>query len=85
MPRETRDQKALRLLSEHRVRFLQADGRSAVADVRGDTGDYLLTYADGRWQCPCAAYGRCSHIIAAMIVYRAVSGALGGRRDGNDR
>lgn len=89
MAREGRDTKALRLLQEQRVRFVQLAADSAVVAVRGDSADYLCTYTAGRWQCPCAAYGTCSHIAAARMVYRAVAPSLAptgrGRHDGNNR
>ena len=75
MPRETRQDKAVRLLSTERVRLTALGPESCRAEVRGDTADYTVSL-NGRWRCDCAAVGECSHIIAARMVYRAVRPAL---------
>ena len=77
MPRETAEDKAIRLLAGQRIRFSAVSPVSAAAEVRGETGDYMVTMAHGRWECDCPATGhQCSHIRAARHVYRAVAPAL---------
>lgn len=68
MTRETAATKALRLLSEARVSILSVHRRRVFASVRGDEQSYDVTYTHGRWHCPCAARGPCSHLIAVRSV-----------------
>lgn len=79
--RETKEQKAVRLIADQRVRFSQLSTDGCRAIVRGDTGDYVTTLA-GRWQCTCQhslhSAAMCSHIMAVSTIYRAVVAALGG-------
>jgi hypothetical protein len=81
MARETREQKAIRLIAEQRVRVTTLASDRAVAEVRGESGDYRVTL-DGRWRCTCAhgelSRGLCSHALAVQTIYRAVAAALGG-------
>ena len=83
MPRDTRDQKALRLIAEQRVRVTQLAPASCVAIVRGDSADYLVRL-NGRWECSCEqgkhSNSLCSHRLAVRTVYRAVVAALGGQK-----
>ncbi len=79
MARELKQDKAVRILLNQGVRF---DPRSsqwrALAEVRGDHGDYRVTKDEREvWTCDCfAARHSCSHILAAQTVYRAVASAL---------
>lgn len=79
MARELAEDKAARLVRERRVRFDPRSSRyRAMAEVRGDHGDYTVT-RDERdvWTCNCFA-GRhsCSHIRAAQWIYLSVFEAL---------
>jgi len=83
MPRETREQKALRLIAEQRIRFSLLNATACVAIIRGDSGDYVVRLSS-RWECTCE-HGRhssrlCSHMLAAQTIYRAVVSALGGKQ-----
>jgi uncharacterized Zn finger protein len=74
--RENAQVKGRRLLAEGRLRVLAVDARSASAECRGDSG---MTYAlgrdkAGRWACSCEAKGRCSHLIALMLVVALEAG-----------
>lgn len=75
-----REQKAELLLTERRVRILQADESSVVADVLGDSALYRVSaYRQGSAlikECTCA-YTRqhhpyaadCSHVLAVLHVW----------------
>ena len=82
MPRETREQKAMRLIAEQRLRFTHISATGCVVIVRGDSGDYVVRLA-GRWECTCEQSNHtqtlCSHRLAARTIYRAVVAALGGK------
>ena len=79
MPRETKDQKALRFIRDHRIRVTELTTLGCVAEVAGDTGDYVVQL-DGRWGCSCEhgcnTKALCSHVLAVQTVYRAVIPAL---------
>lgn len=79
MARETKEQKALRLVAEQRVRFVLLRRGKCAATVAGETGDYTASFA-GRWSCTCMhganSNGLCSHALAAQIIYRAALSAL---------
>lgn len=79
MARETKQEKAVRLVAEQRVRFLLLRRGKCSATVAGESGDYATTF-DGRWACTCMhganSNGLCSHALAAQIIYRAVLSAL---------
>lgn len=63
--------KAVKLLTEERVRFSSTSG-PAVATVRGEGGDYEVRWDGRSWSCACdCAHSRCSHITACEIVIRA--------------
>ena len=75
-----RDQKAKLLLSERRVRILQADETSVVADVLGDSALYRVSaYPEGTAlvkECSCTythdhhPYAAdCSHVLAVLHVW----------------
>ena len=80
MGREKKDDKALRLIAEQRVRFVSLSSGRAVAAVNGESGDYQSTFDGHRWSCTCEhganSRGLCSHALAAQTIYRAVVGAL---------
>jgi uncharacterized Zn finger protein len=68
--RENAAAKGRRLLTEGRLRVLEVGAGTARAECRGDSG---MTYVVGRdksghWACSCEAKGRCSHLIALMLV-----------------
>jgi uncharacterized Zn finger protein len=62
--------KGRRLLVEGRLRVLAVDAGTASAECRGDSGMTYVLGRDtsGRWACSCEARGRCSHLIALMLV-----------------
>jgi uncharacterized Zn finger protein len=67
--RETAAMKARRLLVEGRVTVRFSVGSLIEADVRGDSGQvYRVIHSPGKWSCPCAARGRCSHVDAVMAI-----------------
>ncbi len=79
MPRETKQEKSVRLLLEDRVRIGTLTRDLVGAKVRGDTDDYRVWRDErGKWNCDCV-YGRhdCSHILAVEKVWRAVRNAKG--------
>lgn len=81
MARETKEQKAARLIAEQRVRFTRLAADGCAAEVRGESGDYAVRL-NGRWECTCEhgsmSRNLCSHALAAETIYRAVRPALGG-------
>ena len=79
MARETKEQKAVRLIGEHRVKVCELTTLGCVAEVAGEHGDYVVKL-DGRWGCSCEhgsnSKALCSHALAVQIIYRAVIPAL---------
>ena len=75
MSRENAQAKGRRLLTEGRLRVLRVERSGLiVAECRGDSGEvYGLGFAPvaHEWRCTCEAKGRCSHIIALMLVTTA--------------
>lgn len=73
---ETKEQKALRYISERRLNIARADEDGwVVAHCRGDDGEYRLGWdprGRGRWGCTCEANStfnrECSHLIALKMV-----------------
>ena len=71
----TVDEKATRLLIEHRLQIVLATDKAIAARVRGDSGiwDVYWSKFEG-WTCSCPCWGRCSHIQAAVdVTMRSVS------------
>ena len=71
MTSETAGQKAARLLAEGRVQIIRAADVGITARVRGDGGIYDIAWDRDRfvgWHCSCAAYARCSHLVAVQWV-----------------
>lgn len=68
MPRENAEAKGRRYLTEGRllVRFAGPQGIRAIC--RGNGEFYRVGYERGGWWCTCPAKGRCSHLIALMLV-----------------
>lgn len=79
MARETKEEKALRFIGQHRVKVHELTTLGCVAEVAGDGGDYVVKL-DGRWGCTCEhgvnSKALCSHALAVQHVYRAVIPAL---------
>jgi hypothetical protein len=74
MPRETKDQKAVRFITQERVRFSRLTPTAATGTVRGDTEDYESGMERGSWFCACVnGSAQCSHLIAARMIYRAIA------------
>ncbi len=59
----TVQEKAERLLLERAVTLEALEAR-----VKGDHGEYLVVFRNGRWWCPCPARKKCSHIEAVERV-----------------
>jgi uncharacterized Zn finger protein len=77
VPRESAAVKGRRLLAEGRLAVLVAGDPARpgliVAECKGDSGAvYSLGYdpRSDRWGCTCPALGRCSHLVALMLVTR---------------
>ena len=79
MARETKEQKAMRLIQQHRVKLTNMTLLGCEAEVAGEGGDYIVKL-DGRWGCTCengCGYkALCSHALAVQTIYRAVIPAL---------
>lgn len=74
MPRESADDKAVRLFAEYRVRVVRANEHGIALEVRGDSGIHrVLRYErDGvvRESCTCENPSRnCSHLMAARRLW----------------
>jgi hypothetical protein len=65
---ENAKEKSHRLLTTGRVRIHEAGRWYVSATVQGDSGNYVVTYERGKWVCPCAYIGACSHILALRQV-----------------
>lgn len=73
MPRESAELKGRRLLVEGRLIVQHAELGSVLAICRGDSGEvYQLHYRRGGWGCDCPVKGRCSHLVALMLVVAPV-------------
>ena len=69
MLRENAGLKARRLLADVRLRVCRAGGSGIEAQCWGDSAErYELGFREGRWFCSCPALGRCSHLVALMLV-----------------
>jgi hypothetical protein len=73
MPRESREAKALRLLTSARlsVEVVDQNTKTVRARCRGDSAEvYLLGYRRGEgWYCECACLTMpCSHVVALWHV-----------------
>ena len=65
------DAKGRRYLVEGRLLVERVDGGLVVASCRGDSGSIYHLGFDPRvreWRCTCPARGRCSHLVALMLV-----------------
>lgn len=65
---ETVAVKAARLLTSGSVSIVHRVDRDVIATVLGDTGRYEVVRRRGGWHCDCASYGRCSHLVAVLLV-----------------
>ena len=71
MPREDAAAKGRRLLTEARIRVIDANehDNTYAFEVRGDHAAlYAVTYDADGWACTCPTRGLCSHLVAAMLV-----------------
>jgi uncharacterized Zn finger protein len=71
--RENVDARGRRLLTEARLRVLEAseDGGYVSATCRGSGAQWNVGFEDGRWRCDCPAaeFGRrCAHVVALQLV-----------------
>lgn len=68
MSRENAEMKGRRYLTEGRLVVEAVDARRIVASCRGNGAVHQLGYSPGGWNCSCEAVGRCSHLVALMLV-----------------
>jgi hypothetical protein len=68
--RENASSKADRLLTCGRLTVEWIDASTIRATVRGDSAEvYRVGFQPGRgWSCTCAAFTRCSHVLALQRV-----------------
>ena len=67
--RESVPAKGRRLLTEGRLIVLEVSRGRVSATCRGDSGAIYRVGHDGSgWSCTCEAKGRCSHLVALMLV-----------------
>ena len=74
MPRESADEKAVRLFAEYRIRVVKANARGIALEVRGDSGVHrVMRYVDGGRvveSCSCPSPSpNCSHLMAARRLW----------------
>lgn len=78
MPREDAKARARRLLAERRVMIVGVLPTSALASVRGDSGELREVRWDPHrgWSCSCPAIGFCSHghAVASVVLVRTEDG-----------
>lgn len=61
--------KGRRLLTEGRLIVEHVSHERVSASCRGDSGAVYRVGHDGNsWACTCEAKGRCSHLVALMLV-----------------
>lgn len=79
MPREDARARAARLLTERRVMIVRVLQTSALAFVRGDSGELREVSWDPRrgWRCSCPAIGFCAHghAVASVVAVPPASTA----------
>jgi uncharacterized Zn finger protein len=68
MARENAEAKARRYIGEGRLTLIHVDARQVLAKCKGGGEEYVLGYRPGGWWCNCPALGRCSHLLALMLV-----------------
>lgn len=75
MPRETAEQKAVRLIADGHLKVEKVLARLVVATCEGDAAIYHLGFdprarnGAGEWRCTCPELkGKCSHLIALRLV-----------------
>jgi SWIM zinc finger len=67
--RESADVKAKRYLAEARLTVEQVDVNLVRATARGSGAVYDVGWTpEYGWSCSCPARGRCSHLLALMLV-----------------
>jgi hypothetical protein len=75
-PRETKAEKAVRMIAERRLMVERVAGQLVVASCRGDSGSvYALGYDPTKreWRCTCPASREfhstdCAHLLALKLV-----------------
>lgn len=68
MTRQNADDKGRTYLTEGRLVLVRVDGDRIEAYCRGQGASYRLGHDSGGWWCECSARGRCSHLVALMLV-----------------
>jgi uncharacterized Zn finger protein len=75
VPREDARTRAVRLLGERRVLIVRVLPKSALAYVRGDSGELRTVTWDPRrgFRCDCPAIGFCAHghAVASVVLVRS--------------
>jgi uncharacterized Zn finger protein len=67
--RENAAAKGRRLLTEGRLIVEEVSNDLVSATCRGDSGAiYHVGHDENSWTCTCEAKGRCSHLVALMLV-----------------
>jgi hypothetical protein len=69
--RENAATKALRLLTEGRLRVKRVEGDLVIATCKGDSGriyDLGFDPRNAQWRCTCEARSVCSHLRALQLV-----------------
>jgi hypothetical protein len=65
------EQKAQRLIDEHRIHLWTGSDGRLHAEVRGDSGTYAMTFIrGGHVLCPCKSSKKCSHALAVEQLLR---------------
>jgi uncharacterized Zn finger protein len=71
--RESIEEKAVRYLSERRLRVERVvPGEVRATCVGGER--YELGFEGGEWWCSCPARGRCAHLVALELVVGVAGG-----------
>ena len=69
MPRENAHDKGRRYLTEGRLEIRAVSDRHVSARCRGDSGEIYTLAGDAQgFSCSCLARGRCSHLVALLLV-----------------
>lgn len=68
MTRESAEVRGRRMLTEGRLIVHKVNEAGVYASCRGSGTTHTVTQGRGGWSCTCEARGRCSHLVALMLV-----------------
>lgn len=68
MTREGAEAKGRRYIVEGRLTVHSVTPTGVTATCKGSGTSYTVTQGRGGWSCSCEARGRCSHLVALMLV-----------------